>query len=343
MIESAGLRAVMTIEGANIAAIEHRATGINPLWTPPWHPVEPSLYSPATHPEYGSHDEAKVLASIQGHNICLDTYGSPSPAEASAGIPIHGEAMFVSYEPAQEGDEISLTGILPLAQLRWKRRIRPAGSNAIRIVESVENLTSSDRPIAWTQHVTIGPPFLEPGHTRFAATVTRSKVIDADFGGAQKRAAEFEWPHCPRSGGGSIDLRVYPDERPSGGYTTHLVDPSRTNGYWIAWSPSSRVYFGYVWNREDFPWMCRWEENHLRSIPPWNSRTVTCGMEFGVSPTVASRRDMVSRASLFGVPSYRWLPAKSELSAAYATFIGQADEIPSSVEWDGADQVVVVN
>ena len=38
---------------------------------------------------------------------------------------------------------------------------------------------------------------------------------------------------------------------------------------------------------------------------------MTCAMEFGVSPTLASRKQMVERGDLFGVPGHRWLPARS--------------------------------
>ena len=54
-----------------------------------------------------------------------------------------------------------------------------------------------------------------------------------------------------------------------------------------------------------------WEENFSRTHAPWNGQTLTRGMEFGVSPMAESRRQMVDRGRLFGVPAYRWLPAKS--------------------------------
>ena len=47
------------------------------------------------------------------------------------------------------------------AQLRFTRWIQlPAGARAATITETVENLAAWDRPIAWTQHATLGPPFL---------------------------------------------------------------------------------------------------------------------------------------------------------------------------------------
>lgn len=342
--ETEKLRVTVTVEGCHIAEITHMGTGVNPLWTPPWPSVEPSQYGRSSHPEYGDTDESAVLAGIMGHSLCLDTYGEPSRDELAAGMPIHGEAGQIRYEARPAGrDSMLLTGTLPIANIRFQRKLRLIpGRSAVSITEWVENLSGTDRPIAWTQHVTIGPPFLEHGVTQFAAPVARSKVIDADFGGAQKRGAEFNWPYCPRAGGGVLDLRTFPDEDTSGGFTTHLMDPAGEHAYFVCWSPSSRVALGYVWKREDFPWLCRWEENRLRQQAPWNGRTVACGMEFGVSPTVESRRDMVTRGSLWGVPAYRWLPARNRIGATYCALVGVSGSMPKAVSWDGRDSVEFV-
>jgi hypothetical protein len=338
--ESEKLRVTVTREGGHIAEITHKASGVNPLWTPPWPSIEPSLYDAASHPEYGGTAESGLLAGLIGHNICLDTYGGPSEEEAAAGMPIHGEAPTAYYDADGTGDSISLSTTLPLAQIRFERTIRLVpGGTVVSFSESVSNLSASDRPIAWTQHVTLGPPFLERGATQFRASVTKSKVIDSEFGGQQKTGAEFDWPLCPKRDGGISDLRVYPADAVSGGFTTHLVDPAHEHAFLLAWSPATKIAFGYVWKRADFPWMCRWEENHLRANAPWNSRTMTCGMEFGVSPTIESRKEMVQRNSLWGVPSYRWLPARTRISASYCAFIVPAESAPESATWDGHESV----
>jgi hypothetical protein len=71
-----------------------------------------------------------------------------------------------------------------------------------------------------------------------------------------------------------------------------------------------------------------WEENHSRATGPWNSRTLTRGMEFGASPFPESRKAMIERGELFGVPGYRWLPAKAKITVQYSAFARQADSIP---------------
>ena len=73
-----------------------------------------------------------------------------------------------------------------------------------------------------------------------------------------------------------------------------------------------------MWKRSDFPWLGIWEENHSRTQSPWNGETLARGMEFGVSPFPETRRAMIDRGKLFGVPCYRWLPAKSTVAVEYS-------------------------
>ncbi|MDQ2711162.1 MAG: hypothetical protein M3Y24_02820 [Acidobacteriota bacterium] len=342
-IENALVRITVTAEGAHVAEILHKPTGVNPLWTPPWPSIEPSAFDALRHSEYGLDADAKLLSGILGHNICLDTFGAPSPEEIAAGIPIHGEAWELPYNVTENTDGFTLDATLPKAELRFERRVRLASeSGVVRFTECVENLSATDRPIAWTQHVTLGPPFLERGRTQFRASATRSKVAGPGFNGglgSQQSDAEFEWPLCPARNGGTHDFRVFTDAAVSGGFTAHLMDPAREQAWFAAWSPETKLVFGYIWRRADFPWLARWEENHLRTQPPWNGEALACGMEFGVSPMVESRREMVARAELFETPTYLWAPARTRLEAHYCAFIGQGDAVPESVEWDGKDSV----
>jgi hypothetical protein len=57
-------------------------------------------------------------------------------------------------------------------------------------------------------------------------------------------------------------------------------------------------------------------------------------MEFGVSPFVESRRAMVARNNLFGVPTFRWIPAKTKIEVHYRAFVRTAESMPESVTWN---------
>jgi hypothetical protein len=308
-IENELVRVTVLHEGGHIAEILDKQSGVNPLWTPPWESIEPSTYDLRTHPEYGADSESKLLSGIMGHNLCMDIFGGTSAEEAAAGLTVHGEASVAAYEVTAADGELTQRARFPQSQLQLERRIALAG-RVVKVVETVENESATDRPIAWTEHVTLGPPFLEKGATQFRAPVAKSEVLQEGVG----------------------DLQLYTDAPVSGGFTTHLMDPSRDTAYFVAWSPRSQVALGYVWRRADFPWLGVWEENYGRMSAPWNGRTLTRGMEFGASPMPETRRQMIERGSLFGAPSFRWIPARTRVEVRYSAAIqGELESCPAEL------------
>ncbi len=283
--ENQELRVTVVAEGGHIAEIFHKGKGINPLWTPPWPGIDPSTYSAAKHPEYGTGPEAKLLSGILGHNWCVDFFGPPSEEEARAGYSVHGEASIVPYDE-------ELRAHLPLSQLNVQRRMELDG-NKIRFTEDVENLLPFDRHIAWQEHVTLGPPFLERGVTKLEAPILRSSKLNE---------GEFEWKD-----------RTYPSSLMSSDYHAHLL----TKGEVKVTNPRLGLRIGYEWNLQDFPWLGIWEENHERKYPPWNGRTMTWGIEFGASPYPEYRFRRATRGLLWAAPTAVWLPAKSKRTIQY--------------------------
>ena len=333
-IENESVRVTVLAEGGHIAEVFDKQTGVNPLWTPPWPSIEPSTYDPALHRDtYGAGAEAILLAGIMGHNVCLDIFGGPSIEEAASGLTVHGDAPVAPYAISVSDDGLRLGALLPLAQIRFERFITLRG-RAVGIRERVDSLCGFDRPIGWTQHVTLGPPFLEKGTTRFRASASQSRVFQSVFGAADylRPGALFEWPDAPRADGGVADLRRFTNEPRSSAYTTHLMNAHARTAFFVAFSPRSELAFGYVWMPADFPWMGIWEENSSRLGPPWNGQTLTRGMEFGVSPFPETRRAMVARGRMFDTPTYRWLPANASLEAAYWIVFQNATSIPESID-----------
>src|SRR5262249_34392161 len=142
-IENADLRVTVLEEGGHIAEIFDKASGVSPLWIPPWRSIEPSTYDPAADDVYGGGVEARLLAGLMGHNLCLDIFGGPSKEEAAAGLSVHGEASVVRYELVENGG-LLMSAALPLAAIRFRRRLTLHG-RAVRVHETVENASTSDR------------------------------------------------------------------------------------------------------------------------------------------------------------------------------------------------------
>ena len=200
-IENDSIRLTVTAEGGHIAEILHQPSGVNPLWIPPWPSIEPSTWNKEKHPEYGADAESKLLSGIIGHNLCLDLFGAPSPEEAAAGVTVHGEASILPYQISFADCEVTAACFLPADQLQSRTLYPRRWGSGFHYRNSGKTSRCSDRPIAWTQHVTLGPPFLEKGVTQFRAPGTKAHSLGVDH--------DFEWPVKPGTNGASEDMRVF--------------------------------------------------------------------------------------------------------------------------------------
>jgi len=145
--------------------------------------------------------------------------------------------------------------------------------------------------------------------------------------------AVFSWPLALRMDGNQANLRRMNSVAPASTYTAHLADPEREDAYFVAFSPHFRLAFGCIWKRSDFPWLGIWEENCSRPGLPWDGRTITRGMEFGVSPIPESRKEMVNRNRLLDTPTFKWIPARGSLQAEYWFSSQLTDAVPQSLQW----------
>jgi hypothetical protein len=333
-VENDLLRVTVLKGGGHIAEVLDKRAGLSPLWIPHWTSIEPSSFDSENPGSFGTGSDAKLLAGIMGHNLCLDLFGGPSEEEARAGYSAHGEASVDLYDIVESAGELTLRLTLRMAQLEFTRSVQLHGQH-VRIRETTENLTAMDRPLAWTQHVTLSPPFLDPDATEFRASMTRSMVSlsDPGFDSYLKPGAEFAWPMAPRRDGGVHDLRRMHATAPASGYTAHIADPHRDDAYFVSYAPRCKLAFGYIWKRADFPWLGIWEENCSRKGSPWDGRTVTRGMEFGVSPFPESRRAMVERSTLLDTPAFKWLPARGRIEVEYWITSQVADAVPEALVW----------
>ncbi len=335
-LENDELRITVLQEGGHIAEILDRATGVNPLWTPPWHTCDVSTSPPIDAAVFGDGSDARLLAGIMGHNVCLDIFGPPSDDEAKAGLTAHGEAAVAPYDLTMADGSLVARARLPIAGLAFERHISLRG-HTVAIRETVANESRADRAIGWTQHVTLGPPFLERGATLFRASATRSRTFEETFGADDylTAAADFEWPSAPGRDGHGVDLRRFTSAARSSAYTAHLMSEQPPHAYFVAFAPAFQLALGYVWKAADFPWMGIWEENHSRMNPPWSGRTLARGMEFGVSPMPETRDAMVRRGTLFGVPTFRRIAAGESIAVEYYAVLQRATVVPDAIAWPG--------
>jgi hypothetical protein len=311
--------------GGHICEASLKACGeLNPLWTPPWKTIDPQNYSPSRHAHlYGPPPDGRLLAGIAGHSLSFDHFGPPSKEEVGAGRSTHGEAPAMKWklQPVRRalGPTLQASATLREAQLHFTRTVsldprRPV----VYCEEQARNLSAFDRPISWNEHVTFGPPFVEPGITIFDMPATRGKVCPPSYSSRPiiKPDAEFKWPLAPAIAGGILDLRTIPDSR-FGNYTAQLLNPAARIAFTSACNPRLSLLVVHAFRRADFPWVGRWLERFYRPNVPWSRRTFCCGLEFSSTPFAIPRRETVDQNRLFGERTYRWLPAKSTVTIRF--------------------------
>jgi hypothetical protein len=291
------------------------ATRTNPLWEP----IRMAR-------EAGGRSS---FGTAMGHFVCVDGFGPVSAEEKAAGLPGHGEAHTLPWEvtaseKAAGVATIRLTVRLPILQEVFTRTLRLAdGENVLYVDSELENLVGFDRPVCWAEHATIGSPFLEPGKTVVDISARRAKTREhppsQPLPLRLAPSVDFTWPIAPGIDGSRIDLRAPPPGPNSLDHTTSLMDPERSLEFVTALHPERRLLVGYMFKREEFPWLQTWEY-----YPP--NLKMARGLEFGTMPFDVSRREAFDAHSLFGTPTYRWLPAKSKIRASFILFYAQVPE-----------------
>lgn len=257
-----------------------------------------------------------------GHFVCVDGFGPTSREEAAAGFQGHGEAHRQPWELVSASKQGALTRVewnttLPIVHETFRRRLELVDGEPVVYVDSeLESLLAFDRPINWAEHGTIGAPFLAPEVTLVYASVSRCETRPHTMQPPNRTLAsgkEFVYPDAPLLDGGTRNLRAVPNPPNSMDHTGCAFDPSRRLAFVAALRPDKRLAFGYLLRREEYPWLQEW-----LNFPP--NGALSRGLEFGTQPYDIPRRQTIDMGRMFGIPTFRWLPAKSTISTRFLMF-----------------------
>jgi len=265
-----------------------------------------------------------------GHFVCVDGFGPVSPEEQAAGLQGHGEAHRQNYETRASSRErnalrLTLAAELPIVRESFTRTFSLVdGENVIYVESELESLLAFDRPSCWAEHATIGAPFLEPRKTVVDMSARRGKTrTHYEKPGPQPHRLasfrDFTWPEAPTVDGRTVDLRAAPENPNSLDHTACLMDPDRKLVWVTALHTEKRLLLGYLFKREEYPWLQTWEQ-----YPP--DLKMARGLEFGTQAFDVPRREVISTGTLFDTPLFRWLPAKAKIRTAFVLFYTRVPE-----------------
>jgi hypothetical protein len=312
------LQLLLTLKGSTLASVvlDDDPQKLSPFWNPIRMAREAGR---AAHFDGGA-----------GLFVCVDGFGPPSAEEKAAGLPMHGEAhsqlFTVQSGHSGAGAFVTMRARLPIVAEVFTRTFRlHSGENVISVESELQNELGFDRPVNWAEHATIGSPYLESGATVVDISGSRSRTRPYDAiqnGDMIRRLAsgqDFTWPLAPGLDGKEIDLRETPADPHYLDHATTLLDPQRELEWATALNQEKHLILGYVLKRSEYPWLQYWGY-----FPP--SHKFARGMEFGTQPFDVPRREAISTATMFGAPTYRWLPAKSTIHSHFLVFYAHAPQ-----------------
>ncbi|MCW5978779.1 MAG: hypothetical protein KIT09_11910 [Bryobacteraceae bacterium] len=297
-------------------------TTVNPMRVPHYPTIDPHEYEEAKHGAlYGADIQRRLMSGYMGHFLCFPNYGPSSEAEFQNDYGQHGEALAVEWkrrrvDQGEDGVTLLYSADLPKTQYRVERSITLLpGESVGYIEESIENLVPYDRPINWVQHITFGPPFLEPGRNIVDASVEKVAIRDG------KEFQAGAWPVAEVPGGDKVDFRLFPATPNSGRYNVWLLDRSKPRVWFAMYNPAYPVLIGYVFPSADNWWVGDWQENQRATKAPWDGKVIARGVDVGTTPLAAGLRPSVEMGTLLGAPTYRWIQARERLSKKYLFFL----------------------
>ena len=337
VLENPKMRVAALRGAGHIAEIRLKSSdpqkNVNPMRVPHYPTIEPWEYDPAKHDTlYGGAVNRILMSGYMGHLLNFPTFGNPSESEAEAGLGAHGEALAVEWKKERadsnrEGVSLWYSAHLPKTQYNVGRKLTlPATETVLYIEEWVENLTAFDRPIHWVEHVTFGPPFVEPGKTVLDVSATKGEVRRDGGPGDTLQSGPVVWPRGTSLEGQPVSLRAMQTKPHAGTYYALLMDPQKEMAYFTMYHQDYRVLIGYIWRTADYPWIGDWQENRSNEPAPWERQVVARGMEFGTTPFGGPMEQVVEEGSLYGVPLYRWIGSRQRLTTRYVAFLAEIPE-----------------
>ena len=333
-LQNSSMRISMLTGGGYIAEVRLLSNGgqesVNPMFMPHYKTIDPNNYNPDRHQDlYGLGRNAKLMAGYMGHYLCFPYFGGAiSSAEEELGYSTHGEAYTVKYKVEEKtvngGAMVTASAVLPLTKYAINRSLTLfPGQSVVLVEEEVENLESFDRPYHWVQHITFGKPFIEHGKTMVDAPVSR--IAFSPENDNPSNSNRVQWPIVMTEAGDTINAGVFGSDKGEGGYRAWLMDPEREYSWFTMYNKDLNLLVGYIFSKDENPWIGDWQENQRSQSLPRNGKTVAWGLEVGTTPFGAGIKS-IEQETVFDTKTYRWIGAKEKKKQSYLIFLLEIDE-----------------
>ena len=156
--------------------------------------------------------------------------------------PDHGELWTSSLEWERTEEGIRLLADLPIAGLRYEKKLALGGAGQIRMTYRIVNLRQTENHFLLKMHAALR---LHKGD-RLICDAKRGEIADADFAGRHS-ARFFDWPHY---GDERLDIAGGPEEARNEFFFLHDLG----KGEMRMESPEAGTFFSYAFDTAVFPY-----------------------------------------------------------------------------------------
>jgi hypothetical protein len=178
-------------------------------------------------------------------------------------------------------DEVALLMRVEMQRMpfRMERELRlKKGSGALKIRETIENLSPQAMPCMWGQHPALGEPFLGPDLELHMPQCRISRGPGGgDLPGRIVPGSSGTWPYLPGRAGQQVDLRRMPPREQQA--SDMLFAAELAEGWAAASNSQLGLGFGLSWPLELWPYVWIWQEFGGMSNAPWFGRAYALGLE----------------------------------------------------------------
>ncbi|MFW5877605.1 MAG: hypothetical protein ACOCUP_00690 [bacterium] len=271
-------------------------------------------------------------APFKGHFLCYGRWGAPTEGEIEAGIPHNGHHnnLMWNWEKLNEDNILMMDVASDLEQYGIRRKVDlDENLPLFRFSEEFLHSGNLGRLSNIVQHVTIGPPFLNPS-TRFYSNCGPGFLQESSY--PDPVSYEYKWPFAKDSTGKAIDLSHFQTQRNF--VSTHIIEDEK--GWIVAVDPVSGSFLGYIWNSIDYPWVNLW--NHQE-----NGMPVAYGMEFGTTGIGRPYDELLKKDTRFhNYSSFIFMDAGERAEKEFIGFAGRINGDFEEVEDITIDSFITV-
>jgi hypothetical protein len=251
-------------------------------------------------------------ASYRGHFVCMGRWGPPSAGEIKAGIPDHGQAANMIWEQTLSAqNELRMQVFAPLEGLQVDRAIELDEKCAVfKVTERITNINPLSRLYNVVQHPTLAAPFLT------ANTIVNCNAADGFNYKFSTNPLQHtaKWPYGIMEDGGTMNVSQ-PDKVYSSVFS-YIIKKDAEFGWITAYTPEYNLLFGYIWQRETYPWVSLWQDFD-------NDAIRYRGLEFGTTSMHKPYKQIIEEGNhrVFGEASYLYIDAGETQEKRYTGFM----------------------